>query len=162
MAKIAKKQILPEVETHPQFIEKTLEINRVSRTIKGGRRISFRVLVAVGDGKGKVGIGLGKGKDVSLAVQKAAKKAKKSMVDVPIVKGTIPYPVEVKVGRAKIRFKPAPEGSTVIAGGVVRILAEVAGIRNLSAKILGSKSKINNALATIEAFKKLKERLPKR
>ncbi len=158
MTKIAKKQVLPEVETASQFVEKTLEISRVSRTVKGGRRISFRALVGVGDGKGKVGIALGKGKDVSLAVQKATKKAKKAMVEVPIVKGTIPYPIEVKVGRARLRFKPAPEGSTVIAGGVVRILAGLAGIRNLSAKILGSKSKINNALGTLDAFRRLGEK----
>jgi small subunit ribosomal protein S5 len=118
----------------------------------GGKRLRFRACVAIGDQKGRVGIGVAKGADVSLAINKAVAKAKKSMITVPFVKGTIPHIVKIKSGASKLLFKPAPEGTGVKAGGVVRMILEVAGVPNISSKILGTNNKVNNAKATIKAL----------
>ena len=113
----------------------------------------FSVLVVIGDKKGRVGVGLGKSKDVSSAIRKAVGLGKKHLVDVPIVKGTIPHDIFIKRGAAKIILKPAPEGTGVIAGGAVRAVVEAAGIRNISSKVLGTKNQASNIHATLEALK---------
>ncbi len=139
-----------------EFTEKIIQVNRVAKKVKGGNRIGFSVLVAVGDKKGKVGIGLGKAPDVRSAIQKAVRRAKKNIFEVPLKGTTIPHPLKIKSGAAKILLKPAPPGAGLIAGGPVRIIAELAGIRDISAKILGTTNKLSNTSTTIEALKKLK------
>jgi len=138
------------------FVEKIAQINRVAKKTKGGNRISFSVLVVVGDRKGKVGVGLGKALDVSSAVKKGLSRAKKSMIEVPMRGTTIPYEVRMKKGAAKILLKPAPAGTGIIAGGAVRLVVEAAGIRDIVSKILGSNNKASNVYATMEALKKLR------
>ncbi|MFZ5365675.1 MAG: 30S ribosomal protein S5 [Patescibacteria group bacterium] len=142
-----------------EFEEKVVQVNRVSKKTKGGNRISFSVLVVVGDKKGRVGVGLGRAPDVSAAVLKGATYAKKHLISVPTRETTIPHQVYVKLGAAKVLLKPAPEGSGVIAGGAVRAVVEAAGIRDIVSKILGTRNQASNVYATFEALKKLK--LPK-
>ncbi|MDD5032234.1 MAG: 30S ribosomal protein S5 [Patescibacteria group bacterium] len=139
-----------------EFEQRVLDIARVTRVMAGGKRMNFRACVAIGDGKNRVGVGLGKGADVTMAVNKAVNKAKKNLVEVPTVNETIPHEIYSKAGAAKILFKPARRGRGVIAGGVVRTILELAGVHNVSAKILGTNNKINNAICTIEALKKIK------
>jgi len=139
-----------------EFEQRVLDIARVTRVMAGGKRMSFRACVAIGDKKGKVGMGLGKGADVAMAVNKAVNKAKKNLIEVSTVNETIPHEIYCKAGAAKILFKPARRGRGVIAGGVVRVILELAGIHNVSAKILGTNNKINNARCTIEALKRIK------
>lgn len=139
---------------------KLLDLARVTRVTGGGKRMSFRAVVAAGDKKGKVGIGIDKGKDVSQAIEKATRRAKRDMVAVFIVDGTIPHEVEAKSGPAIILLKPQMKGRGLVAGGAVRTICDLAGIKNISSKILsGSKNKLNNARATIEALKKLKAKV---
>ncbi|MBI3631344.1 MAG: 30S ribosomal protein S5 [Candidatus Staskawiczbacteria bacterium] len=139
------------------FESKLLDLARVVRVTGGGKRLRFRAVVIAGDKKGKIGIGVDKGRDVSQAIEKATNKAKKSLVSVIIVDGTISHEVEAKVGPARILLKPQKKGRGLVAGGAVRSICELAGIRNISSKILsGSKNKLNNARATMEALKKLK------
>jgi len=140
-----------------EFEEKVVQVNRVSKKTKGGNKISFSVLMVIGDRKGKVGVGLGKAPDVLSAIQKGVRLAKRKMFKVPIRKGTIPHEIMFKKGAAKIFLRPAPEGTGIIAGGPVRIIAEVAGINNIVSKILGTKNKISNVYATLEALKQFKE-----
>lgn len=140
----------------PEFEQKLLNIARVARVVAGGRRFRFRVVVAVGNGKGKVGLGLAKGSDVAGAVEKAQKKAQKNLITVPLVKGTIPHKITVKLNAAKLLLKPGRVGQGIVAGGVLRSIFELAGIKDISAKILGSNNQMNNAKAAIEALKKLK------
>lgn len=135
-----------------QFDERVVNIDRVARVVKGGRRFRFRALVVLGDHKGKVGIGISKGADVTSAVAKAVDVAKKNMVSVHIYNGTIPHEAEAKVSGARILVKPAAPGTGLIAGGVVRTVLEVAGISNALSKSLGSTNKINIAYATLEAL----------
>lgn len=135
-----------------QFDERVVNIDRVARVVKGGRRFRFRALVVVGDRKGKVGIGIAKGADVTSAVAKAVEVAKKSFVSVSLYKGTLAHEVEAKVGGAKILIKPASAGTGLIAGGVVRTILEVAGVANALSKSLGSSNKINTSYATIAAL----------
>ena len=141
------------------FAEKMIQVDRVCRTVKGGKRLRFRALVAVGNNNGKVGIGIGKAQEVLIAAQKAANDAKKSMVNVDIVNGTIAHEVKINFGGAKLFLKPAGPGTSIIAGSSVRTVLELAGIKNILSKILGSSNKINNAKATILALKSL---MPKR
>ena len=138
-----------------QFDERTLHIDRVARVVKGGRRFRFRALVVVGDRKTRVGIGIAKGADVTAAVTKATEVAKKSFIDVSLYKGTLPHESTAKVGGANILIKPASAGTGLIAGGVVRTILEVAGVKNVLSKSLGSTNKANTAYATIEALRKL-------
>lgn len=138
-----------------EFEEKVIQVNRVSKKTTGGNRIGFSVLMVVGDRKGKVGVGLGKARDVASAIRKAVTYAKKHMIDVPTVGGTIPHDIFLKRGAAKVILKPAPEGSGVIAGGAVRSVVEAAGIRNISSKVLGTKNQASNVYATLEALSKL-------
>lgn len=135
-----------------EFDERVLEVARVSRVVKGGRRIRFRATVALGNHKGRVGLGLGKANEVSIAVQKASVQAKKKMITVPIINGTIPYEVMATYGAAKVLIKPASSGSSIVAGGAVRNIMELAGITDVLAKILGSKSLVNNAFAVISGL----------
>jgi small subunit ribosomal protein S5 len=138
-----------------QFDERVVHVDRVARVVKGGRRFRFRALVVVGDHKNKVGIGSAKGADVTAAIAKAVDKAKKTMITLPLYKGTLPHDVQVKVGGANILIMPASPGTGLIAGGVVRTILEVAGVSNALSKSLGSSNKTNTAYATIEALHSL-------
>lgn len=135
-----------------QYDERVVNIDRVARVVKGGRRFRFRALVVVGDHKGKVGIGIAKGADVTTAISKAVETAKKNLVVINLYNETIPHEAEAKVGGARILVKPAAPGTGLIAGGVVRTVLEVAGISNALSKSLGSSNKINTAYATMEAL----------
>ncbi len=138
------------------FEEYVINIDRVARVVKGGRRFRFKALVAVGDKKNRVGIGVSKGSDVQSAVAKATDVAKKNLVTIPVTKyASIPHDVEVKVSGARVLLKPAGPGTGVIAGGVVRSIIGLTGIHNLLSKSLGSTNKVNNAYATIEALRQL-------
>lgn len=138
-----------------EYDQKVLDIARVSRVTKGGKRFSFRATIVIGDGKGKVGVGMAKGKDVAQSVQKAFNQAKKNLVTVLIKDGTIPYQVEAKYNSAVVLLKPARGG--VKAGGPVRVVAKLSGITRLTGKLLErTNNKVNIAMATIEALKKLR------
>ncbi|MGK2895997.1 MAG: 30S ribosomal protein S5 [Candidatus Saccharimonadales bacterium] len=145
----------PRVEEPKQFEEVVINIDRVARVVKGGRRFRFKALVVVGDRKTKVGVGVAKGADVQAAVGKATDIAKKNMIIVPIVNQTIPHDAEIKLSGARVLIKPAAPGTGVIAGGVVRQIIGVIGINNLLSKSLGSTNKVNIAYATIEALRSL-------
>jgi small subunit ribosomal protein S5 len=144
-----------------EFDEQVVQINRVSKKTKGGNKIGFSALTVVGDKKGKVGVGLGKAPDVSNAIRKGMAHAKKHMVAVPLVNGTIPFRIDVKVGAARVMLKPAPRGSGIIAGGAVRSVVSAAGIENISSKMLGTENKISNIYATLEALKRVSEQASK-
>ena len=136
-----------------QFEELVINIDRVARVVKGGRRFRFKALVVVGDRKNKVGVGVAKGADVQTAIAKATDVAKKNMITVPIANDTIPHDAEVKLSGAQVLLKPAAPGTGIIAGGVVRSIIGVTGIRNMLSKSLGSTNKVNIAYATIDALK---------
>lgn len=139
----------------PEFDHKPIDIARVTRVTKGGKRFSFRTTVIIGDGKGRVAVGMAKGKDVAQSVQKAITQAKKQILHVVIVNGTIPYQVEAKFSSARVLLKPGKGG--VKAGGPVRVVAKLAGIHSLTGKLLGrTNNKINIAMATMVALRKLK------
>ncbi len=140
-----------------EFLEKVVQVNRVSKKTKGGNRIGFSVLVVIGDGKGRVGVGLGKAPTVNAAVAKAVSFAKKHLVEIHLRGTTIPYEVRIKKGAAKILLKPAPPGTGVIAGGAIRVVATAAGIKDIVGKILGTKNKISNVYATMEALQHLEK-----
>lgn len=140
------------------YEEKVVNIDRVARVVKGGRRFRFRALVVVGDKKGQVGIGVSKGADVTAAVSKATQVAKKNLHTIVIEDGTFPHEAQAKVSGANILIMPASPGTGLIAGGVVRIVLEVAGIQNALSKSIGSSNKINIAYATLEALKSVKPR----
>ena len=127
----------------------------------GGKRMSFRACVVIGDRKGRVALDGAKGADVNLAVKKAVNKAKKDVYKVPIINETIPHAVVIKSGAARLLIKPAPKGTGIIAGGAVRVVFDLAGISNIVAKILGTNNKINNVRAAIQALKMLKRIEPK-
>lgn len=141
-----------------EFEELVINIDRVARVVKGGRRFRFKALVVVGNKKDKVGVGVSKGQDVQTAVAKATDVAKKHLITVPVINETIPHDAEVKFSGAQVLIKPAAPGTGIIAGGVVRQIIGVTGIRNLLSKSLGSTNKVNIAYATIEA---LKSQVPK-
>lgn len=140
------------------FEEQTISIDRVSRTVKGGRRLRFKALVVVGDRKARVGVGVAKGRDVQQAIEKATNIAKKNLVTIPLVNETIPHDIEVKYGAARVMLKPAAPGTGIIAGGVVRAIIGTTGISNLVTKSLGSTNKVNIAYATMKALSQLKPR----
>lgn len=144
-----------------EFIEKVVQVNRVSKKTKGGDKRSLSVIVVVGDRKGRVGVGLGKAADVQSAVRKAATYAKKHLITVPMRGKSIPHQIFYKRGAAQIMLKPAPEGTGVIAGGAVRVVVEAAGIENVVSKILGTKNQASNVYATLEALKRLKNYVAK-
>lgn len=139
-----------------QFDERVLSIDRVARVVKGGRRFRFRALVVIGDRKQRVGVGVAKSTDVPSAINKAVDVAKRNMITVDIYNDTIPHEAEVKHSGARILIKPAAPGTGLIAGGVVRTVLEVAGIKNIISKSLGSSNKLNVAQGTIEALKSIK------
>jgi len=136
--------------------ERLVNINPVSKTVKGGRTRSFSALVVVGDGNGRVGAGLGKAKEVPEAIRKATEEAKRNMIDVPIVGTTIPHEVTATYGGARVLLKPASEGTGVIAGGPVRAVLESAGVSDVLTKSLGSSNPINVVRATIEGLSSLR------
>lgn len=138
-----------------EFDQKTLDIARVTRVTKGGKRMRFRALVVQGNRKGRVGFGIAKGADVAISVNKAGNRAKKTMIDVPFKNDTIPHEVRAKYAAARVMLKPAVRGSGIKAGGAVRAVLEVAGIPNVTGKIMGSKNKLNNVKATFKALESL-------
>jgi small subunit ribosomal protein S5 len=148
-------------QSQSEFDEQVVQVNRVSKKTKGGNKIGFSALTVVGDKKGKVGVGLGKAPDVSNAIRKGISLAKKHMIKVPMVNGTIPFRIDVKIGAARIMLKPAPRGSGIIAGGSVRSVVSAAGIENISSKTLGTENKISNIYATLEALKRISEQVEK-
>lgn len=139
-----------------EFEQKILDIARVTRVTAGGKRMKFRACVIVGDKKGRVNCAVAKGADVAQAVAKAGTKAEKNLVKVPMKNETIPHEIREKYGAAVILLKPAPRGTGIKAGGAMRTVLELAGVPNVVGKILGSKNKINNSRATINALGKLR------
>jgi len=150
------RQRQPRDEEPKEFEEVVINIDRVSRVVKGGRRFRFKALVVVGDKKKRVGVGVSKGADVQAAVTKATSVAKKNIMEIPIFNATIPHDVNAKVGGAKVLLKPAAPGTGIIAGGTVRAILNVTGIHNVLSKSLGSTNKVNAAYATLEALGQLK------
>ena len=136
--------------------EKVVNVNRVTKVVKGGRTFRFSVLVVVGDEKGKVGVGTGKSSEVPEAIKKATEEAKKNLVEISLVNGTIPHELTVNFGSSKIILKPAVEGTGVIAGGAVRPVLELAGVKNVTAKTLGSRNSRNVVYATMKALKSMR------
>lgn len=140
-----------------EFQDKVLDLRRVTRVTAGGKRFRFRATVVVGDERGRVGVGVAKGLDVAQAVQKGRIAAKRNVISVPLVGRTIPHEVEAKFSAARVRLKPAREGHGLVAGGAVRVVLALAGIRDITAKCLGrTPNKLTNALAALEALKQLK------
>ena len=152
-----KKQMSKIDPTELTLNDKLIYINRVSKVVKGGKRLSFSALVATGDGNGHVGIGVGKANEVPSAINKASAIAKKNLIEVPLSGTTIPYQIMVKYGAAKVLLKPAAPSVGVIAGGSIRAVIEAAGIKDILTKSLGSSNKINTAKATILALSQLKQ-----
>jgi len=140
-----------------EFDQSIVEIARVTRVMAGGKRMSFRACVVIGDRKGRVGLGLAKAKDVPMAVQKAVRQAEKALIKVNLREGTITHSVHLKYGAARIMLKPAPQGTGIISGGAVRTVLELAGIENIVSKIFGSNNKVNNIRATLLALALLKK-----
>ncbi len=143
-------------EEQKEFDQRILDLARVTRVTKGGKRMRFRACVIIGDKKGRVAFGVAKGADVSASVNKAVTQAKKRLITVPIQNETIPFAVQTKFAAAVVLIKPAPKGTGVKAGGAVRVVLELAGVPNAVAKILGSNNKINNTKATMQALRQLK------
>ena len=147
-----------KIEERPEFEQKLLDVTRTARMVAGGRRFSFRVVVIIGNKKGKVGAGVAKGADVTIAVEKAVRQAKKNLINIPMTEAkTIPHQVDAKFSAARVMLKPAAKGRGIIAGGTIRVICILGGLENITAKILGrTNNKLNNARATIKALEKLK------
>ena len=152
MAKRQDRSNAPESDIK----EKLVSLNRVTKVNKGGRTFSFSAIAVVGDGKGKVGHGLGKARDVAESISKAVDDAKKNMITVPLLHGTIPHEQKGKYGAGKVIIKPAADGTGVIAGGAMRAVLEIAGIHNVLAKSQGSSNPHNVVKATIDALSRLR------
>ncbi|MBR6301454.1 30S ribosomal protein S5 [bacterium] len=152
-----RKQKIETTEEKPQseWTETVVQISRVTKVVKGGKKLSFRAIVIVGNKKGQVGIGCAKASEVIIAIQKAIADGRKNVINVPIFKTTIPHPITGKSGAGAVMLRPASEGTGIIAGGAVRSVLELAGIENILSKSLGSKSPLNAANATIAALKAL-------
>jgi small subunit ribosomal protein S5 len=153
---MARKNFKEVTKKEEEFEQRVIDLARVTRVMAGGKRMKFRACLAIGDRKGRVGFGVAKGADVTMAVTKALNKAKKNLIKVTLVNETIPHQVKVKFKSAKIILKPAQKGNGVKAGGPVRVLCELAGISNITAKILGSGNKINNVKAVMIALQSFK------
>ena len=152
-----KSPKIEEGKPREEFESKLLDLARVSHTRAGGRKIRFRAVVVSGNKAGKVGVGVATGQDVASAVEKATRFSKKHLIEVSIVEDSIPHEVYAKFGSAKVLLKPQRKGRGLVAGGQVRVICNLAGIKNISSKVLGrTGNKLNNAQATIEALKKLK------
>lgn len=147
-------------EQQDEFDQRLIDLARVTRVMAGGKRMRFRATLAIGDKKGRVGVGIAKGVDASLAIQKAFTKAKKNIITIPLVNETIPHEVHVKFRSANVLFKPAKKGTGIKAGGAPRILLELAGVGNITGKVLGSGNKINNVKATLIAMTSFKNGKP--
>lgn len=141
----------------PEYDQKLLDLARVTRVVKGGRRFRFRATLVIGNRKGRVGVGVGKGGDVTDAIKKAFDDGKKNLINVPIYKNTIPHDIFIKSGSARIILKPAAPGRGIVAGGAVRAVIDLAGIKDIISKSLGTANKLNVARATVEALKSFKE-----
>lgn len=139
----------------PEFDQKLLDLARVTRVVKGGRRFRFRATLVIGNRKGKVGVGIGKGSDVSDSIQKAFNDAKKHLISVPVSGGTIAYDVSAKYGSAKVLLKPAKEGRGLIAGGAIRAVVDLLGVKDIVSKSLGSANALNLSRATLRALEEL-------
>jgi small subunit ribosomal protein S5 len=137
------------------YIEKLVNVNRVSKVVKGGRQFGFSALTVVGDGNGKVGMGYGKAKEVPVAISKAMEKARRNMVSINITEGTIGYPLFARWGAAKVYMQPASDGTGVIAGGAMRAVFEACGVKNVLAKIIGSQNPINVVRATVAGLQSI-------
>lgn len=144
------------IKDQPEIQDRVVNIDRVARVVRGGRRFRFRALVVSGNGQGKIGMGIAKGADVTTAINKASDQARKDMVEVPLNNGTIPHEAKAKHSGGRVLIKPAGPGTGVIAGGAVRDVLEVLGATDVLSKSLGSTNKINITYATIAALEKLK------
>ena len=142
-------------ETKTELKEKVVNVSRVAKVVKGGRTFRFSVLVVVGDSNGHVGVGTGKSSEVPEAIKKATDDAKKNLVEVSLVNGTLPHEYTTNFGSSKVILKPAVEGTGIIAGGAVRPVLELAGVKNVTAKTLGSRNSINVVYATLEGLKSM-------
>ena len=149
--------IKEQVEVREELSERVVSVNRVAKVVKGGKHLRFRALVAAGDGNGRVGIGIGKANEVAQAIQKAGTVARKNIVTIPLAGTTIPHEIRVKYGAADVLLKPARPGAGVIAGGSMRAVIEVAGVKDILAKSLGSSNSINVVKATMIALSRLRE-----
>ena len=158
MARPRERRQHGDMRERSEFDQQVLDIRRTARVVAGGRRFSFRATIAIGNRNGKVGVGVGKGVDTATAIEKAVFQAKKNIVVVPLTDiKTIPHEIMAKFSAAVVILKPAAEGRGLVAGGPIRVIAGLAGIKNLTSKILGrTVNKLNNAKATMEALKKLK------
>lgn len=152
-----RKQKIETTEEKPQseWTERVVQISRVTKVVKGGKKLSFRAIVIVGNQKGQVGVGCAKASEVIIAIQKAIADGRKNLITVPIFKTTIPHPIVGRSGAGEVMLRPASQGTGIIAGGAVRSVLELAGIENILSKSLGSKSPLNAANATISALQNL-------
>lgn len=157
MAKPQRKNFKREQEKK-DFEEEVIQVDRVTRVVKGGRRLRFRATVVIGDKKNRIGYGVGKATEVQAAIQKAVTKAKKTIINVPIYEGTIPHTIQVKYKAAKVFLRPAGKGTGIIAGGAVRKVLDLAGVKNVLSKSLGSNNRLNTTKAAYQALSELRRR----
>ncbi len=155
-SKKKKIETTQELPVQTEWKEQVIQVRRVTKVVKGGKKLSFRAIVVVGNKNGQVGVGCAKAAEVIIAIQKAVADGRKNLINVPIFKTTIPHPITGRSGAGSVMLKPASQGTGVIAGGAVRAVLELAGIENILSKSLGSKSPLNAANATLDALQSLK------